>query len=96
VYRSDSAAAAESGRGRLELGDDTGVSPVSGTGRGSAGRRRLGPEGQLGRVRRWAVARVEAIGRAGEHGYWAGWLLRAAAERGLLGWRGCTGWAAAA
>jgi hypothetical protein len=34
--------------------------------------------------RRWAVARVEAAGRAGERGCWAGWLLRAAAGlRGL-------------
>jgi hypothetical protein len=64
---------------RLELGDDRGVPQVSGTGRGSAGRRQLGPEGQLGRVRRWAIARVEAAGRAGERGCWASWLLRAAA-----------------
>jgi hypothetical protein len=36
---------------------------------------------------------VEAAGRAGERGCWAGWLLRAAAGRevglrGLMGWIG--------
>jgi hypothetical protein len=36
--------------------DDMRAPLVSDSGRGRAGRRRLGPEGQLGRERRWAAA----------------------------------------
>jgi hypothetical protein len=56
----------------------TGGSPLSATAGGGGER-----QAAVGRLswarwaakRRWAVARVEAAGRAGERGYWAGWLL---------------------
>jgi hypothetical protein len=72
----------------------TGGSPLSATAGG--GGERLAAVGRLSWARwatkrRWAVARVEAAGRAGERGCWASWLLQTAAGRGV-GLRGLMGW----
>jgi hypothetical protein len=92
VRSSDSAAAAlDSGSSLAGLrrggGDDGWAQAVSDSGRGGEW---LAAVGRLSWARwaakrRWAVARVEAAGWAGERGCWAGWLL--------LGARlGCVAW----
>jgi hypothetical protein len=64
--------AAESGAGRPELGDDTGVLPVSGTGRGGGERLRR-QSGRLGR-------KLKRLGRSGLRRYWAAARLERAAR----------------
>jgi hypothetical protein len=72
------------GRGRPELGDDTGVPPVSGTGCGGGERLRR-QSGRLGR-------KLKQLGRSGLRCYWAAARLERAARLAVV--LGCAGrWA---